>query len=183
MEPEQPSADCERLLLNLVPKQLPPTRGRAVMYEASSARNGNQPPVGTERRVLDWPICRKVSLGYLDVLPHIRLRADHTHVWLVCTAIYEHPIILLKKCVSCVILGDMSVCTCYRDESTNRAKLSSRGTFSERHHEHLCVALDGPQRQQEEVEVTRTPKLEKSGCQRTSSFTDLAHLPGPVLRT
>ena len=44
----------------------------------------------------------------LDVLPYVRLGVNHTHVGLLCPAVDEYPVVLVQKCMSCVILKGTS---------------------------------------------------------------------------
>ena len=44
------------------------------------------------------------EVGYLDVLPNVRLRVDYAHVRLFGTTVNEHPVVLVQKCVPCVVL-------------------------------------------------------------------------------
>jgi len=45
------------------------------------------------------------EINCLDVLPYVRLRVDHTHVRLFCATVYEHPVVLVQKRMSCVVLS------------------------------------------------------------------------------
>jgi hypothetical protein len=43
--------------------------------------------------------------AHLDVLPHVRLGVDDTHIWLVCASIHQDPIIKLQKRISGIVLA------------------------------------------------------------------------------
>ena len=38
------------------------------------------------------------------MLPYVRLRVDYAHVRLFCTTVHEHPVVLVQKRMTCVVL-------------------------------------------------------------------------------
>lgn len=42
--------------------------------------------------------------AHLDMLPHVRLRVDDAHVWLVRAAVHEHAVVHLEEGVLRVVL-------------------------------------------------------------------------------
>ena len=95
------------------------------MYESTATSNGNEPSIRTETRISHWPIGSEVALWdlrpiavssgnrhlysryvcYLNVLPYVSFWIDHAHIRLICTTIYKHAIVELKKSILCIILN------------------------------------------------------------------------------